>query len=172
MDTTPASGKDFEHDAELLRELLAAGQAVGRLPSAEPPAGLAEHTLARLEREGLVARPGKPSAWRWWIRPITHPLARLAAALVLFSALGVLGNVETAERVGRFFEGLIGPRATDRLEVWVDRMLLCLGPDFGRDPREELVNQHVQPRPVRRERAPQGALPEHMQKASGGSLEA
>lgn len=151
-------------DTDLPPELRELGDKVARLPRPVVPAGLAARTMARLAPElGEAARvphaERRHPAWRFWINPITHPAARLAAAAFLLAITASLGNVNTAERVGRFFEGLMGTRATERVEVWVDRMLLSLGPDFGGSPKHELVQSPAPLRPMPRRQQPQGALP-------------
>ena len=55
---------------ELPPELRALGESVGRLPRPEPPTGLARRTINRMALELPTLRT------RWWLRPITHPLAR------------------------------------------------------------------------------------------------
>jgi hypothetical protein len=115
-------------------ELLALGETVGRLPRSEPPTDLGKRTLDRVAAElpaievGASEAKFRISMLPWWIRPITNPIARVAAAVALVSTLGLFGNLDTAERVGILTERVIGEGTTDQLEKIVDRVLLTYGP--------------------------------------------
>ena len=110
-----------------------------------------ERTLARLEREqgsasavpqvaasAALARPRS-----WWLRQITNPCARAAAALVLVGFLGLIAglvrNYDTAERVGRLTERIIGTKATDRIERIMDGVLALYPVQLGEKDLERLV---------------------------------
>ena len=128
---------------ELNEELLDIGRRVEALPHPQPPGGLVTRTLVCIEK-AVDARIIQPVKKVWWLRPITHPFARLVAALLLVSTLACLSDVDRAERVGHFMGRLMGDRTTERLEVIVDRVLLTFGPvsDVG----EEVVSQPERPR--------------------------
>jgi hypothetical protein len=122
-------------------ELLETGKFVRRLPLLPVPDDLADRTLARVYADASPAQ-----ARRWWLRPITHPWARAAAAGILLAVVVALSNVNTGERVGRFFERLMGPSTTEHLEQFVDRVLNTIGPKNVRVDMETLVNQTPGPR--------------------------
>lgn len=145
--------------SELPPELWAVGRAVARLPRPSAPSDLAERTLARLEREaGAGAPAASRSLWRWCFQPITHPLARVAAVFLLAALAAHLANTDNAERAGRVLERVLGAHAAERLEVWVDRALLCLGPDFAAPDPKDAVKTYGSTVPPARQR-PHGALP-------------
>jgi hypothetical protein len=135
-------------------ELLETGQFIRRLPLLPVPHDLAERTLARVYADANPA-----PARHWWLRQITHPWARVAAAGVLLAVVVALSNVNTGERVGRFFERLMGPGATEHLEQFVDRVLNTIGPKNVRVDTETLVNQTPSPRSAPAG-SPSGALPQ------------
>ena len=116
---------------ELSPELQRIGEAVARMPRSQPPADLNRRTLERAEKSLREAPPPSRSIefrLRWWRREITNPFARLAAMLALLVVLGLITNLDTAERLGKFTERLLGTRTTDHIETLVDRMLLTFGP--------------------------------------------
>jgi len=128
---------------ELDEELLGIGRRVEALPHPQPPAGLVARTLACIEKT-VDLRIIQPVKKVWWLRPITHPFARLVAALLLISTLACISDIDRAERVGHFMGRLMGDRTAERIEVIVDRVLLTFGPvsDVG----EEVVEQPERPR--------------------------
>lgn len=134
MTNTNENLKEHREGEELPPELLALGETVGRLPRSEPPADLGKRTLDRVAAElpaggvGASESRSKIRTLPWWIRPITNPIARVAAAVALISTLGLFGNLDTAERVGLLTERVIGENTTDQLEKFVDRVLLTYGP--------------------------------------------
>lgn len=102
-------------NAELTPELLEAGKAVAGLERPAAPAGLAERALARAagalpHSATKILRPA------WWRRQITHPAARVAAALLIVVLLGSCFNFDTAERVGVLSERVIGTKVVDMVD--------------------------------------------------------
>jgi len=138
-------------------ELLETGKFVRRLPLVPVPDDLAERTVARVYSQA-EAELKATGARRWWLRPITHPWARVAAAGILLAVVVALSNVNTGERVGRFFERLMGPNTTEQLEQLVDRVLNTIGPKNVHVETETLVNQTPGPNAVPAS-SPSGALP-------------
>lgn len=132
-----------EHTENYPQDLQRAGEAVGRLPRPAPPQGLAARTLARIESsqaaessalQATTAATSSPATLlqrSYWRRRLTSPLARAAAAAALLATLGLLSsavrNLDTAERLGRSIETVIGAHATDRLERWTELLLLSYG---------------------------------------------
>lgn len=133
----------MKENPDLDRELLDIGRCVEALPHPQPPAGLVARTLACIEKT-VDVRIIQPVKKVWWLRPITHPFARLVAALLLISTLACLSDIDRAERVGHFMSRLMGDRTAERIEIIVDRVLLTFGPvsDVG----EEVVKQPERPR--------------------------
>jgi hypothetical protein len=93
------------------------------MPRPQPPSDLAGRTLARIDaaaeplRAGVAAKPQAPEKRRsWWLRQITNPLARVAAMLLLAVMIGLVVNLDTAERIGRASERILGTKTTDRVE--------------------------------------------------------
>jgi len=109
-------------DADSVR----AGEAVARLPQPEPPHGLASRTVARVIKECQPIRKVI-----WLLRPITNPLARLAAAALIIVTLTPMTDLDMADPLGaRIEHQLIGRRLADRIEVFVDRLLVIHGPPY------------------------------------------
>jgi len=133
----------MNENPELSNELMDLGRRIEALPHPQPPEGLVARTLACIERT-VEVRIVQPVKKVWWLRPITHPFARLVAALLLVSTLACLGDIDRAERVGQFMSRFMGTRTTERLEVIVDRVLLTFGPvsDVGK----EVVRRPERPR--------------------------
>jgi hypothetical protein len=107
-----------QHDS-LPPDLQRVGDEIAALPPECPAPGLAQRTLNRLSQ---VAGSVKKES-RWWLRNITHPAARIAAAVFLVALVGLFTNMYSAERIGRWVERMIGTHATDRIEIFVDRVL-------------------------------------------------
>lgn len=128
---------------ELSKDLLEIGRRVEALPHPQSPPGLVARTLACIEKT-VDLKLVQPVKKVWWLRPITHPFARLVAALMLIATLACLSDIDRAERVGHFMSRLMGSRTTDRIEVIVDRVLSTFGPvsNVG----EEVVRQPERPR--------------------------
>ena len=113
----------YEVDDPVLR---GAGEAVARLAAVEPPPGLAARTLARLT---AGCQPVKRAFWLF--RPIFNPLARLAAAAAIIFLLAPMTDLNMATPLGMRIEGVIGVRATDHLEGFIDSLLVRNGvPDY------------------------------------------
>ncbi len=134
-----------EEPFDLPQELLDAGERVRNLAKSDAPPGLAERTLARAAealptaKEERAVETAKATAkttegiqerrpLSWWLQPVTHPAARIAATVLLLATLGIFAHLDTAERVGRMTEKVIGQKTTDQLYNFVDRMLLAYGP--------------------------------------------
>jgi hypothetical protein len=124
----------MKENPELNEELLDVGRCLEALPHPQPPAGLVARTLACIDKVTKV----------WWLRPITHPFARLVAALLLISTLACLSDIDRAERVGHFMGRLMGDRTAEKIEIFVDRVLLTFGPVS--DVEEEVVKKPERPR--------------------------
>lgn len=138
-------------DGPLPEKLSRAGEAVGRLPRPAPREGLVERTLSRVYgAQGSSARAASAvklkviQHGRWWLRQITNPFARVAAMLALVAMLGLLGNLDVAERMGRLTERLIGAPTTDHVEELLDSIASSLGPVRLRaSDLERLIGQDV-----------------------------
>lgn len=133
----------MNENPELNDELLNIGRQIEALPHPQPPKSLVARTLACIEKT-VDIRIVQPVKKVWWLRPITHPIARLVAALLLISTLALLADIDRAERVGQFMSRLMGARTTERLEVLVDRVLLSFGPVSDVD--KDVVRQPERPR--------------------------
>jgi len=133
----------MSENPELNDDLMDVGRRIQALPHPRPSEGLVARTLACIEKT-VDVRIVQPVKKVWWLRPITHPFARLVAALLLISTLAILADSDRAERVGQFMSRLMGTRATERLEVFVDRVLLSFGPVS--DVEKDTVRQPERPR--------------------------
>lgn len=107
-------------------ELQLAGSAVARLSRPKVPAGLLERTL---DCAALI----KPLRKKLWLlRPITHPLARVAAVAMLMSmvATAPLTDMDTVDSVGRRVEySVVGTKNVDRFEQLMDGVLAKISTD-------------------------------------------
>jgi hypothetical protein len=104
-------------------ELAAAARAVSGLSVPNPPADLAARTHAR-----VVSSCAPFKRVFWLLRPITHPVARLAAAAVIIFGLAPLADLDAADIWGRRIEErIIGRKMADRIEGMVDNMLVING---------------------------------------------
>lgn len=100
-------------------KLIRAGEAVARLPHPQPPEGLAARTLARISSS---YKPVKRVFWM--LRPITHPLARVAAAALIIYTLFPMTDVDLGARLGMQIEqNIMGHTVGDRVEAFVDGVL-------------------------------------------------
>ena len=100
-------------------KLIKAGEAVARLSRSQPPQGLAARTLARISTS---YKPVKRVFWM--LRPITHPLARIAAAAIIIYMLFPLTDVDLGSRLGMQIEQhIIGHSMSDRVEALLDGVL-------------------------------------------------
>ena len=107
-------------------ELQTTGRSVARLSRPKAPAGLLARTL---EKAALI----KPLRRKiLLLRPITHPLARIAAAAMLMSmAMTVpLADLDTVEKVGwRIEHNVVGTKAVDHLEPIMLGVLATISSD-------------------------------------------
>jgi len=110
----------YETDDPALRR---AGEAVARLAAVEPPPDLVARTLTR------VAAGWKPVKRAFWLfRPIFNPVARFAAAAAIIVLLMPMTDLNLATPLGkRIEERIIGRRATDHLECFIDGLLVRNG---------------------------------------------
>lgn len=134
----------MDENAELPEELLSLGSRVGELERPAPPEGLAARTAALAVSD---ASWRKTPARGWWRRPIHSPCARIAALLMFLLTLGLLSNLDIAERTGRFFEALLGERAVDRFQVVVDKFLVAYEPSDISDEEAARILGAEFPRP-------------------------
>ena len=89
----------------------------------QPQVCLASRTLNRIEIE---CKPAKKVIWL--LRPITHPLARIAAAAVIIYTLAPLTDLKIAAPLGASIEEkILGARAAERIEEIVDVLLINYG---------------------------------------------
>ena len=101
-------------------ELVRAGEAVARLSRPSAPAGLAARTLARISQQ---YKPMKRVFWM--LRPITHPIARIAAAALIIYALAPMTDLDIASRLGVQIEKhVLGQALEDHVEALVDNVLI------------------------------------------------
>ena len=98
--------------------LLNAGRAVARMSRPKAPAGLVARTLDRL---ALI----KPERRKLLIfRSITHPLARIAAVLMLTLMTVPLTDLDVVAAVGsRIEDNVIGTSGVDHVERIVDELV-------------------------------------------------
>jgi hypothetical protein len=100
--------------------LLRAGAAVARLSRPDAPAGLAARTLARISEQ---YQPIKRVFWM--IRPITHPVARIAAAALIIYALAPMTDLDIASRLGvQIEQHVLGASLENHVEALVDNVLI------------------------------------------------
>jgi hypothetical protein len=101
-------------------QLVRAGEAVARLSRPQAPAGLAARTLARISQQ---YKPIKRVFWM--LRPITHPIARIAAAALIIYALAPMTDMDIASRLGVQIERhVLGSVVEDHVEALVDNVLI------------------------------------------------
>ncbi|GMV82775.1 MAG: hypothetical protein AMXMBFR7_39590 [Planctomycetota bacterium] len=161
---------DHTHEADdLPPDLREAGEAVRKLPLPAVPADLAARTLARAQNLQAAASAPRHEAVAskrfeerpWWLRPITSPMGRAAAAVVLAVTLVAVTNPRSAERLGVLVGQWIGERNTDKLDHFVDRVLTVVGP------RGVALETPETPAPARPNgaRGPHTAAPAGMERA-------
>jgi len=98
--------------------LVKAGEAVAGLSRPQAPAGLAARALARISS----AMPVKKVFWM--LRPITHPVARIAAAALIIYTLAPLTDIELGSKLGSQIEQHVtGSSLEDPVEHFVDGVL-------------------------------------------------
>lgn len=118
-----------EHDLNDPK-LIQAGEAVARLPQENPPRDLVARALARIA-EGY--KPVKRVFWM--LRPITHPMARVAAAAVIILIMLPMTDLNLADPLGAGIENrILGRGTTDRVEHFVDTLLIRHGPATYSEP--------------------------------------
>lgn len=109
----------FDKDGELSDLSGKLGSRISALSRPTPPDNLTAKTVAFVQAN---CPPKKRSTWL--LRPITHPIARVAAAAVIVLILTPLTDLETAASLGaRIEQRVIGPRMMDKLEVFMDPVL-------------------------------------------------
>ena len=135
-------------------ELQTAGRSVARLGRTKAPAGLIERTL---EKAALI----KPLRKKLLLfRPITHPLARVAAVAMLMSMVMTvpLTDPDTVETVGRRIEyNVVGTKAVDRFEQLMDGLLAKISTEgYSQNELDGLIGVYpnnpkfVKPPPMKR----------------------
>jgi hypothetical protein len=125
---------NLDNEIELTNAEARAAAAVSHLRRPAPPAGLAKRTLARLA--------GLPKRTVWYLRPITHPLARIAAAAVIIYTLAPLTDFDLAAPLGAKLQAhIISSQVADKVAGVVDRLLLMAGPqNYSQSELEALMN--------------------------------
>ena len=108
---------------DMTPEMQRAGEAVARLSRPEAPSNLTARTLARAIAESKPVRRVV-----WFLRPITHPVARVAAAAMIIAMMSPMTDLNTADVLGqRIEQKIIGPQVADRIEGFVDSLLVMRG---------------------------------------------
>jgi hypothetical protein len=103
--------------------LAHAREAVAGLSRPLPPAGLAARTMARISG----ALPVKKVFWM--LRPITHPIARIAAAALIIYTLAPLTDMEWGSHLGaQIEEHVLGSSVEDPVANFVDGVLIHYTP--------------------------------------------
>lgn len=149
-----SAGQDAESDADLAKHLAgceacraemaamcAARDLLRRPDSIRSPAGLAARTCERIGRSAGVSpasadaaadaakphaavAPARPS---FLVRPIRHPAARVAAALLILASILPMAWLDLAERVGRWERHVLGDRLVGHVDVVGERILDLYG---------------------------------------------
>ncbi len=105
-------------------KLIRAGESVARLSRPQPPAGLAARTLARISAS--YQKPIKKVFWM--LRPITHPVARVAAAAMIIYALAPMTDLDVASQLGVQIERHVtGHVFENHVEALVDSVISSPG---------------------------------------------
>ena len=104
-------------------KLIRAGESVARLSRPSAPAGLATRTLARISAQ---CKPIKKVFWM--LRPITHPVARVAAAAMIIYALAPMTDLDVASQLGVQIERHVtGHVFENHVEALVDSVISSPG---------------------------------------------
>ena len=103
-------------------EQARAAEAIAGLSRSEPPVGLAQRTLNRLAE----VKPIKRAVW--FLRPITNPVARVAAAALIVFTLSPMTDLNWADSLGQRIEQSVGSRVADGFESFVDGILVYQRP--------------------------------------------
>lgn len=119
---------------DLSPELARLGKAVEHLPKDAPPADLVARTLSRIS---AGYRPIKRVFWL--LRPITHPLARVAAAAIIIAAFAPMTDMNLADPLGARIEArIIGSETADRFEGFLDSVLYRHG-SYSQDELDSVI---------------------------------
>jgi hypothetical protein len=101
-------------------DLARMGAAIEGLSRATPPSDLVARTMARISER---CTPVKKVFWM--LRPITHPVARIAAAAMIIFALTPMTDVNIADPIGAKIEkNIIGSQTAENVEHFLDRLLV------------------------------------------------
>jgi hypothetical protein len=111
----------IEHDAAG-PDMDRLGERIAGLSRPTPPANLAARTMAHIQSN---LQPAKRVFWMW--RPITNPVARMAACAAIVAMLFPLTDFETGANLGNGIERRIGSRVAESIESMVDRVLISTG---------------------------------------------
>ncbi|HLX62595.1 MAG TPA: hypothetical protein VKX17_15060 [Planctomycetota bacterium] len=120
-----------------------AASAVAQLPRPKAPAGLVQRTLDALAQFKPLHR--KPL----FLRPITHPLARIAAVAMLMALVQPLTYLDVVDEMGRGIENHVGPRVVDHVETIVDGVLTRLEPETYSQSEQDSNIHNVNPNAVK-----------------------
>lgn len=125
--------------------LQEAASAVAQLPRPKAPAGLVQRTLDALAQIKPLRR--KPL----FLRPITHPLARIAAVAMLMVLVQPLTYLDVVDDMGRGIENhLVGPRVVDHVENFVDGVLTRIESENYSQSEQDSNIHNVNPNAVKR----------------------
>src|SRR5436305_6365704 len=116
-----------DENEDLSPEMMRAAEAMSKLSPIDPPKDLVTRTLA------LISASYKPVKRVFWLlRPITHPLARIAAAAVIIFSFALMIDMNLADPLGSRIESLIiGRQTADRFEGLLDRVLVREGQSYS-----------------------------------------
>ena len=104
--------------------LQQAGEAVARLSKATPSSDLVARTMTNIHSKWVPVK-----RVFWMLRPITHPLARVAAAALIIFTLSSMINMELADPIGSHIERrIVGRTLVGKVENLIDRVLVRNGP--------------------------------------------
>ena len=116
-------------------ELAKVGEAAANVPYEGPPADLVSRTLARIS-SGVI--PVKRVFWM--LRPITHPLARIAAAALIIFAFAPMLDINLADPLGSRIEArIIGSKTAAHIEGLLDRVLTSQGNSYSQDDLDSVM---------------------------------
>lgn len=114
------------NDDFLTPELARIGASIEKLSHDDPPSDLVARTMAHISQR---CKPVKKIFWM--LRPITHPLARVAAAAMIIFALTPMTDLNLADPLGAGIErNIIGSRTAENVENFLDRLLVRYTPDY------------------------------------------
>jgi hypothetical protein len=132
---------------DMTPEMQRAGDAVARLSRPDAPADLTARTLAR-----AIAGSKPVKRVIWFLRPITHPVARVAAAAMIIAMMSPMTDLNTADALGqRIEQKIIGPQVADHIEGFVDSILVMRGaPGYEQSDLDALMGVN-RPHTIRRQ---------------------